>query len=64
MRGEFSPPVIVVVHRGEVVVDEGVGVDEFECAGDGHDRFGFPSDRLRGGHTEDRPKPFSPAIRL
>ena len=31
--GGFSAPQVVVVHGGQVIVNKGVGVDEFQSAG-------------------------------
>jgi hypothetical protein len=38
--GQPAPPVVVVVHGGQVVVDERVGVDQLERARRGDDRLG------------------------
>jgi len=50
---------VVVIHTGEVVMDEGVGVDTFHGTGGGQGRGFRPSRSPGGGQTEDRPEPFS-----
>ena len=53
MIGWFTPSEIVVVHTWEVVVDEGVGVDTFDGAGQRHGVGGFAVDGVAGGKGED-----------
>lgn len=36
MIGELAPAIVIVVHRWEIIVDEGVSVDTFNGAGEGH----------------------------
>ena len=50
VAGELAAAVVVVVERGEIVVDQRVGVDQFERAGGGDDAGGIVGDgcaRLR-----------------
>ena len=34
--GGLAPAEVVIVHAGQVIVDQGVGVDHLHCAGGGH----------------------------
>jgi hypothetical protein len=36
MIGEFAAAIIIIIHRGEVVVDKGIGVDALNGARQGH----------------------------
>ena len=47
MVGQFAAPVIVIVHRGKVVVDQRVGVDALDGTGQGI-RVGFVAPTSRG----------------
>lgn len=51
--GRFTAAEVVVVHAGEVIVDEGHGVDHLDGAGSGHRGGGGSSDELAGGDAED-----------
>ena len=51
---------VIVVHGREIVVDEGVGVDELERAGRGHDDVDRAADGLGGCDAEDRAKALPP----
>ena len=55
VAGELAAAVIVIVEGGEIVVDERVGVDEFERARDGRGGFGGGrGDGAGGFQAEDR----------
>ena len=51
--GGAAAPEIVVVERGEVVVDERIGVDHFERAGGREYGIGVAAERFCGGESED-----------
>ena len=51
---EAPAAVVVVVHGGEVVVDQRVGVDQLEAAGGGHDIGHLAAHRLGAGDHQDR----------
>ena len=59
MAGEFAAPIVVVVHSGKVVVDERIGVNTFDGAGQGQG-VGFISATCgRGGEAKSRPHAFA-----
>ena len=51
---------IIVVHAGEIVVNEGVGVNAFDGASGGNCKGLFSSNGSSGGEAEDRAKAFAP----
>jgi hypothetical protein len=57
--GEASASIIVVIHGRQVVVDEGVGVDAFHGASQGHGVGRGPPAGLGGGQAEDGAETFS-----
>ncbi len=59
VAGETSAAVVIVVHRREVVVNQGVGVDALDGAGEGHGPGGLPAAGLRGGKRQDGAKPLA-----
>ena len=57
--GQLAAAVIVIVHRGQIVVDERVGVDAFDGAGERH-RFGFlAAARGRSGEQDGGTHPLA-----
>lgn len=60
VAGETSAAVVVVVHRREVVVDEGVGVDTLDGTGEGHGQGGRAAASLGGGERQDGTEPLAP----
>ena len=53
VRGGLAAAEIVVVHAGEIVMDEGVGVDALDGAGEGEGLGGFAADDLGAGEADD-----------
>ena len=51
---------IIVVHAGEIVVNEGVGVNAFNGASGGNCKGLFSTNGSSGGEAEDRAKAFAP----
>ena len=51
---------IIVVHAGEIVVNEGVGVNAFDGASGGNCKGFFSTNGSSGGEAEDRAKAFAP----
>src|SRR6267143_1204068 len=56
MTRESPATIVVVVHRGKVVVDQRVGVDELERARRGQDALGHAAHGLAAGDDEDGPQ--------
>jgi len=52
--GESPATIVVVVHRGKIVVDQRVGVDELERARRGQHALGHAAHGLAAGDDEDR----------
>ena len=52
--GQLPPPVVVVVHGREIVVDERIGVNQLERRRDRQDGLRRLSHRLSGRHRQDR----------
>src|SRR3954452_7515218 len=57
--GRRAAAQVVVVHRGQVVVDERVGVDELDRRREREHRFGIHADCAGGGKREHRPDPLA-----
>ena len=55
-----TPTEIIVVHAGEIVVNEGVGVNAFDGASGGNCKGLFSPNGSSGGEAEDRAKAFAP----
>lgn len=55
-----APTEIIVVHAGEIVVNEGVGVNAFDGASGGNCKGLFSPNGSSGGEAEDRAKAFAP----
>ena len=51
----FSPAEVVVVHRRQVVVNQRVGMNEFQRAGDCHEPGRRLAQRFRRGNRQNRP---------
>jgi hypothetical protein len=51
---------IIVVHAGEIVVNEGVGVNAFDGASGGNCKGLFSPNGSSSGEAEDRAKAFAP----
>ena len=58
VAGGPPAPEIVVVHCGEVVVDEGIGVDHLQRGGEGHRRIRRQAEQGGGGQAQHGAKPF------
>jgi hypothetical protein len=52
---------IVVIHRREVVMDQGIGMDHFHGAGGGHGPLGFAAAGFGGQQDQHRSKAFARA---
>jgi len=59
MRGGAAAAEVVVVHAGEVIVDEGVGVHDLDGAGGGEGVFRITSAGFGSGEGEDGAEAFS-----
>ena len=57
MVGRLAPPQIVVVHAGQIVMDETHGVDHLKCHGGGHALLLGAAEHFRGGQTQHRADP-------
>jgi hypothetical protein len=55
-----TPTEIIVVHAGEIVVNEGVGVNAFDGASGGNCKGLFSPNGPCGGEAENRAKAFAP----
>lgn len=55
-----TPTEIIVVHAGEIVVNEGVGVNAFDGASGWNCKGLFSPNGSSGGQAEDRAKAFAP----
>lgn len=55
-----TPTEIIVVHAGEIVVNEGVGVNAFDGASGGNCKGFFSPNGSSSGQAEDRAKAFAP----
>lgn len=53
VRGWSATAQVVVVHRGKVVVHEGVSVHDFHCTGRAEGVFGFTATGFGGGEGEN-----------
>ena len=58
--GGPTAPKIIVVHAGEIVVNEGVGVNAFDGASGGNCKGLFSPNGSSGSEAEDRAKAFAP----
>mmetsp|Transcript_25528 Transcript_25528/g.43583 ORF Transcript_25528/g.43583 Transcript_25528/m.43583 type:complete len:295 (-) Transcript_25528:97-981(-) len=54
MVGRLASSQVVVVHGGEIVVNQTHGVDHLECDCRGHGHFLGTADHFAGGYAEDR----------
>ena len=54
VAGGAATAQIVIIHRGQIVVDEGVRVDHFQRGGEGHYRFGAQAEQGGGGQAQHR----------
>jgi hypothetical protein len=59
MVGQLSPPEIIVVQGGQIVVNDGIGMDEFQGTGEREQVFMLPAKDLAGRQGQDRPEPFA-----
>jgi hypothetical protein len=59
MGGGSSAAKIVVIHTGEVIVDEGVGVQNFEGEAGEEGGIGFAASGFAGSHAEDGAEAFA-----
>jgi hypothetical protein len=62
MAGGTSAPQVIIIHAGQIVVNEGIGVDEFEGAGGWPNLGGGASAGLGGGESEERAEAFAPTV--
>ena len=53
MVGRLAPPQIVVVHAGQVIMNQTHGVDHLQRNGGGHGLLLSPAKHFRGGQTQD-----------
>ncbi len=59
MTGRLSPPEIIVVHGGQIVMDQRVGMNHFQGTGGGKGLFRGTADSLGTGQAKDGPESFS-----
>ena len=60
VAGGTAPAEVVVIHAGQVVVDEGVGVDALHGGGEGQRLLQTPPAELTEGQRQHRPHPLAP----
>ena len=54
-----AAPQVVVIERGQIIVDQRIGMDQLQRGGGGFNSGGRIGDRLRGRYTEDGPDALS-----
>ena len=59
VAGGLAPPDVVVVHAGQVVVDERIGMDELDGAGEREERRPVAAEGFAGREKEERPESLS-----
>ena len=59
VRGRHPPPQLVVVHRRQIVVNQGVGVDQLDRRRRRQHVLRVEADRAGGGQRQDRPDPLA-----
>ena len=59
MGGGAAAAEVIIIHAGEVIMNKGVGVHDFDGAGGGEGVFNFASAGLRGGEGEDGAETFT-----
>ena len=62
VAGGFAPPKIIVIQRGQIIVDEGIGVQHFDCCAEVGDAFGKLTracDHARGFHAKYGAEPLA-----
>ena len=62
VAGGFAAPQVVIVHGGQVIVDEGLGVDVFQGRGAGEGDLRRASERFGGQHAEHRTHALAPGF--
>ena len=60
VAGGAAPAEIVVVHAGQIIVDQGVGVDQLQGAAQGQGQTPVPAQGLAHGHGQHRAHPLAP----
>ena len=58
--GWLATPQHVVVHAGHVIMNQGIGMDEFNRTGCAQRRRSMSANRLAGGQHQQRAQPLSP----
>ena len=59
VAGGLAPAQVIVIHGRQIVVDQGVGMDHFQGAGQRQGRIEAAAHRLRRRQAEDGPQPFA-----
>jgi len=59
VRGGATTTEGIIIHAGEVIVDEGIGVHDLDRAGGGEGIFSFASTSFGGGEGEDGAEAFA-----
>jgi hypothetical protein len=60
MSRRQPPPQIIIVHAGQIVVDQGIGVQNLDGSGHPQSAGGIDAKQGRGAHDQERPQPLSP----
>ena len=60
MTGGPPPPEVVVVHAGQIVVNEGIGVDALQRRAQRKGLPGLPAQRFAEGQGQHGPDPLAP----
>jgi hypothetical protein len=59
VAGQSAPAIVVIVHAGKIIVDQGIGMDHLNGACGWNCKFLVPADCLAKGKAQNRPKPLS-----
>jgi len=60
MVRELAAPVVVVVHGGQIVMDQRIGMDQLKGRGERQDGWSSSADRFVGRDGQDRPHALAP----
>ena len=60
MVGGFTPTEIIVIHTGQVIMNQGICMHHLQPAGKGQCIFGCSAEELANFQHQNRPNPFSP----
>jgi hypothetical protein len=59
VAGQSAPAIVVIVHTGKIIMDQGIGVDHLNGPSCRKCRFRLPADCLAKGEAQDRAEPLS-----